>query len=125
MLAATDRGLCFVQFGDADAGLLEALRREYPAATLTPMNAAQRGTFARWIRVLVASVRGRARGETLPIDVRATAFQAAVWRHLQTIPAGETRSYAQVAAAVGPAPAAGAPALVRPPASPSSCLAIA
>jgi AraC family transcriptional regulator of adaptative response/methylated-DNA-[protein]-cysteine methyltransferase len=114
MLAATDRGLCFVQFGDADAGLLEALRREYPAATLAPMDAAQRGNFARWIRVLVASVRGRARGESLPVDVRATAFQAAVWRHLQTIPAGETRSYAQVAEAVGRSGASRAVALVVP-----------
>lgn len=101
MLAATDRGLCFVQFGDSDAGLLETLRREYPAAGLAPMDSAQRGDFRRWMRVLAACVRGRAPSESLPLDVQATAFQAAVWRHLQTIPVGETRSYAQVAEAVG------------------------
>lgn len=101
MLGATDRGLCFVQFGDSDEALVEALRREYPAAAFAPMGEAQREAFARWMGALESCVRGQAPSEALPLDVRATAFQAAVWRYLQSIPTGESRTYGQVAEAIG------------------------
>ena len=51
--------------------------------------------------VTVAAVNAPERPHDLPLDVRGTAFQEAVWRELQRIPAGETRTYAQIAAAVG------------------------
>lgn len=101
LLAATDRGLCFVQFGaDVDA-LLAALRREYPAAALHPTHAAASPVLAAWIDALRRHIdEGRPRPD-LPLDVQATAFQSRVWAFLQSIPAGETRTYAQVAAAIG------------------------
>lgn len=101
LIGATDRGLCFVQFGESDRQLLELLRREYPAASISPMGEAHRATFAEWLRALEACVRGQAPSEALPLDVRATAFQARVWRYLQGIPSGEVRTYAQVAEGIG------------------------
>jgi AraC family transcriptional regulator of adaptative response/methylated-DNA-[protein]-cysteine methyltransferase len=101
LVGATDRGLCFVQFGERVKELVEALRREYPEASVEPMRGDPRGEFAAWMRALEGCVRGLAPREALPLDLRATAFQATVWRYLQTIPAGETRSYAQVAEGVG------------------------
>lgn len=101
LLAATDRGLCFVQFGaDVDA-LLGALRREYPAAALAPMREPPPPAFAAWIAALRRHIdEGRPRPD-LPLDVQATAFQSRVWAFLRSIPPGETRTYSQVAAAIG------------------------
>lgn len=101
LLAATDRGLCFAQFGaDVDA-LLAALRREYPAADLRPMHSAAAPALAAWVDALRRHIdEGRPRPD-LPLDVQATAFQSRVWAFLQSIPAGETRTYTQVAAAIG------------------------
>ena len=98
MVAATDRGLCFVQIGRTDAELLSLLRDEFPlaaiadgpAASLAPLMAAARG-----VAELQAPVTD------LPIDIRGTAFQWRVWRALTRIPRGETRSYSQLARAIG------------------------
>ena len=101
MLAATDRGLCFVQFADTDAALLEMLRREFPHAELRPMLAAQRGQFRAWIDALQAHLRDGSAKVDLPLDIRATAFQMRVWDYLRRIPSGQTRSYTEVAEAIG------------------------
>ncbi len=94
---ATDRGLCFIQFGDSEKSLEEALAQEYPRATLAPMPQAQTRAFDAWMRALVAYLEGSAASLELPLDVRGTAFQMRVWRYLQTIPYGEVQSYAEVA----------------------------
>ena len=57
--------------------------------------------MADLVRRTVAAVNAPEKPHDLPLDVRGTAFQEAVWRELQRIPAGETRSYAQIAAAIG------------------------
>ena len=101
MLGATDRGLCFVQFADTDAELLAMLQREYPKAELHSMRTSQRPQFKVWIDALNAHLRGNPPKLELPLDVRATAFQMRVWDYLRRIPSGETRSYTQVAAAIG------------------------
>lgn len=101
MMAATDRGLCFVQFGKSAAELHEALRKEYPEASLEPMPAPPSAEFRQWMESLARYLKGAQPSLDLPVDVRATAFQMRVWNYLQSIPAGEVRSYTQVAAAIG------------------------
>ncbi len=101
MVAATDRGLCFVQFGDSDEALLEGLRAEYPAATLEPMPEPRPEPFERWMAALTRHLEGADLHLDLPLDVRASAFQLLVWRYLQSNPRGEVRSYSEVAQAIG------------------------
>jgi len=92
---ATPRGLAAVRIGDA-ASLVEGLPVEFHRATLRHDDEAMAD--------VMNALRHLARGESaaaLPVDVRGTAFQTRVWRALQEIPAGQTRTYAQVAAAIG------------------------
>ncbi len=93
LIAATGKGICRLSFAE-DEG---ALRRRFPNATIE----ADDGTIAPWVEQALAAIRHPAAGDDIPLDVRGTAFQEAVWRELRKIPAGETRSYAQIAAAVG------------------------
>jgi AraC family transcriptional regulator, regulatory protein of adaptative response / methylated-DNA-[protein]-cysteine methyltransferase len=93
LVAATDRGLCRVSF-DEDEG---ALAVRFPNASIEPGDAALAELAAR----VVAEVETPGRDTNLPLDVRGTAFQEAVWQALRRIPAGETMSYAALAAAVG------------------------
>jgi AraC family transcriptional regulator of adaptative response/methylated-DNA-[protein]-cysteine methyltransferase len=101
MMAATDRGLCFVQFGEDEAAMRARLAAEYPAASLSPMPAGTDAAFDAWMAGLRSRLGGAPDGRDLPLDVRGTAFQTLVWEYLQRIPAGETRSYSDVAAAIG------------------------
>lgn len=93
LVAGTDRGVCAVKLGEADAPLVAELRREFPRAELEE-NAA---VLRPWTRVLRTCAAGRVPDDALPLDVRGTAFQWQVWRYLQTIPPGETRTYSEVA----------------------------
>ena len=101
MLGATDRGLCFVQFGETHAGLLKLLEKEYPFAKLELMAEPYHPDFGRWMEALKQYLSGSRLSLALPVDVRATAFQLRVWNYLNSIPYGEVRSYSEVAAAVG------------------------
>jgi AraC family transcriptional regulator, regulatory protein of adaptative response / methylated-DNA-[protein]-cysteine methyltransferase len=101
MLAATDRGLCFVQFGETPAALLDRLRKEYPGARLEAMGSPAGTEFRRWMDALNQYLREQQPNLDLPVDVRATAFQMRVWNYLRTIPSGETRSYGEVASGIG------------------------
>ncbi len=101
MVAATARGVCFVLFGDSSDQLLRELRKEFPQAVLLPMGKVELPALPRWMAALSNHLDGRQSSVDLPMDVRATVFQARVWRYLQSIPRGETRSYSQVAAALG------------------------
>jgi AraC family transcriptional regulator of adaptative response/methylated-DNA-[protein]-cysteine methyltransferase len=101
MIGATDRGLCFVQFGDSAEHLRDMLAREYPAATLSPMSQPPHPDFARWVERLTQHLAGAAPQLDLPLDIQATAFQMRVWNYLQTIPYGEVQSYGEVATALG------------------------
>jgi AraC family transcriptional regulator of adaptative response/methylated-DNA-[protein]-cysteine methyltransferase len=97
LVAVTERGVCSVSLGDDEATLVAALRDEYPASELV------RATDAsdRLVDAVVAHVEGRASDTELPLDVKATAFQWQVWRALQRIPEGATRSYQAVARELG------------------------
>ncbi|UUL81665.1 bifunctional DNA-binding transcriptional regulator/O6-methylguanine-DNA methyltransferase Ada [Sphingomonas qomolangmaensis] len=93
LVAATDKGLCRVSF-DEDA---ESLRLRFPHAQIVEGD----GALARLAADVVAEVETPGLDRDLPIDVQGTAFQEAVWQALRAIPPGETRSYAQLAAAAG------------------------
>lgn len=97
LVAVTKRGICSASLGDDEASLVELLKHEYPKATLS------RATDAndRLVDAVVAYVEGRASAGTLPLDLRATAFQWQVWRALQNIPEGATRSYQAIATELG------------------------
>jgi len=97
LLAATDQGVCCLQFGDSERDLVTALKREFAEAELFHDEPAVRP----WLPSIARYLQGAQPNLSLPLDVRATAFQWRVWQHLQTIPPGATQSYAQVAAAVG------------------------
>lgn len=107
LVAATEKGVCFVCLGgaaakdndtDSDAGLISQLHREFPKAAEVFRDDARIGPA-------VESVAGYLAGELpqidLPLDVQATAFQRRVWQELLAIPLGETRSYSEVAEAMG------------------------
>ena len=97
LIAATDRGVCSIQFGRSDGELIEGLKREFPFAT----RKADEGTIRPWVEALLGKIRGSDADSSLPLDIRSTAFQRRVWTYLQSIPFGETKSYAQVAKAIG------------------------
>jgi AraC family transcriptional regulator of adaptative response/methylated-DNA-[protein]-cysteine methyltransferase len=93
LIAATSKGVCRLTFNDSEA----SLRRLFPNATIVEDGGGRRELVEG---ALVAMQRPSAAPD-LPIDVAGTAFQEAVWRELRKIPLGETRSYAQIAAAIG------------------------
>lgn len=97
LVAATERGLCAVLFADDDAGAIAELRERLPQATLIHDDAALQDALA----TVLARLSESPTAATLPFHVRATAFQQRVWQALLAIPRGETRTYAQVAEAIG------------------------
>jgi AraC family transcriptional regulator of adaptative response/methylated-DNA-[protein]-cysteine methyltransferase len=97
LVAATKRGICRISFGDSAASLERALRTEFPAADVARAD----GTLETWVARLVAHLDGGVPLSHLPLDVRTTAFQRRVWEELQRIPYGSTRSYSEVARAIG------------------------
>ena len=101
MMGATDRGLCFVQFGESVEELHAMLASEYPAAALHPMTQPPHADFSRWMERLNQHLAGTRPQLDLPLDIQATAFQMRVWNYLQSIPYGEVQSYGEVAAALG------------------------
>jgi AraC family transcriptional regulator of adaptative response/methylated-DNA-[protein]-cysteine methyltransferase len=97
LVAGTERGLCAVRFGDSGAALSRDLGREFPEAELVHEDPKVR----LWAEVLRAQVNGLKPSGLVPLDVQATAFQSRVWNQLRRIPFGQTRTYRQVAVAIG------------------------
>ncbi|MBZ5594433.1 MAG: bifunctional DNA-binding transcriptional regulator/O6-methylguanine-DNA methyltransferase Ada [Acidobacteriia bacterium] len=97
LVAGTERGICAVSLGDDEEALEKSLAAEYSGATLRRDNAKLR----LWVLALISHLCGKEPHLDLPLDVRATAFQWRVWQELRNIPYGETRSYAQIARAIG------------------------
>lgn len=101
VLGATDRGICFLQFGDSERTLVKVLECEFPRAEIVCMPQSSRLQFALWERAIDDFFERQGTLEKLPLDLKGTAFQVSVWKFLQTIPPGVTASYADVAAALG------------------------
>src|SRR6476659_23574 len=100
LVAATQRGVCMVELGD-DAGLLEAkLREEFPRAQLQRVDAGRDDFLAPRLQAVAARLAGERSGD-IAVDLIGTAFQKKVWDALMRIPAGQTRSYSELASALG------------------------
>jgi AraC family transcriptional regulator of adaptative response/methylated-DNA-[protein]-cysteine methyltransferase len=97
IVGATARGVCFVGFGEKDERLAAELHQDYPLAEITP----DPKGFGPWVRAIVANLNGRQPHLDLPLDVRGTAFQQQVWEALRRIPYGQTRTYGEIAQAIG------------------------
>jgi AraC family transcriptional regulator of adaptative response/methylated-DNA-[protein]-cysteine methyltransferase len=93
LIAATSKGICRLTFDDSEV----SLRRLFPRATIVKDD----GGLRELVEGALIAIERPAAAPELPIDVAGTAFQEAVWRELRKIPRGETRSYAQIAAAIG------------------------
>ncbi len=97
LVAATEKGVCAIQFGEDPDALVRALQDRFPKAELIGADAAFEALVAR----VVGRVEGAADSGDLPLDIRGTAFQERVWRALRDIPRGATASYADIAARIG------------------------
>jgi AraC family transcriptional regulator of adaptative response/methylated-DNA-[protein]-cysteine methyltransferase len=97
LLAATERGICAVCLGDADDGLEQSLASEFPVASTCRAD----NDLKPWLDQILAHLHGHQPHLDLPLDVRATAFQWRVWQELRAIPYGCTRTYQEVARALG------------------------
>lgn len=94
LVAATSHGVCSVSLADSDDRLMRDLRNEFPRASIS---------LSEEVRPLFEGVAGTLRGQqtSLPLDLRGTDFQLKVWSAIQGIPLGETRSYSDLAVAIG------------------------
>ncbi|MEJ7848551.1 MAG: bifunctional DNA-binding transcriptional regulator/O6-methylguanine-DNA methyltransferase Ada [Pyrinomonadaceae bacterium] len=97
MVAATEKGICSISFGDDESGLLDELKKEFFAAAMEINDAGLKES----VEVILKSLNGEKAILNLPLDLRATAFQMRVWSELRKIPFGETRSYGQIAEKLG------------------------
>jgi AraC family transcriptional regulator of adaptative response/methylated-DNA-[protein]-cysteine methyltransferase len=93
LIAATSKGICRLTFDDSE----ESLRRLFPKATIVR----DEGGMRELVEGALTAIERPSAAPELPIDVAGTAFQEAVWRELRKIPLGQTRSYADIAAAIG------------------------
>jgi AraC family transcriptional regulator, regulatory protein of adaptative response / methylated-DNA-[protein]-cysteine methyltransferase len=111
LMAATERGVCFAQFGASTSVLVAQLTSEFPNAALAPSSMTDSPELNAWMQALDAHILGNAPRPDLPLDLRGTAFQIRVWRFLLQIPEGSVVSYSELAAGIG------APKAVRAAAS--------
>lgn len=101
LVAATEKGVCAVAFGETIQDLAADLSREFPAAEIQP----DENNLENYVEAIVEHLDGTKQTLELPLDLQATAFQMQVWAALRRIPYGETRSYKQVAEQIGNAKA--------------------
>jgi AraC family transcriptional regulator, regulatory protein of adaptative response / methylated-DNA-[protein]-cysteine methyltransferase len=97
LVAATDKGVCAITLGDDPEALVRDLQDRFPRAEFKGGDA----EFERTIAEVVGLVEAPAQRLDLPLDIRGTAFQQKVWAALQTIPAGKTATYKEIARAIG------------------------
>lgn len=93
LVASTDKGICRLTFGEEPG----ALQRHFPDCEIVPDD----GSMSEWVDGILRAIEAPATAPKIPVDARGSAFQKAVWAELCKIPLGETRSYAQIAAAIG------------------------
>ncbi len=97
LVAATEKGICFVSFSDNKTSLERSLREEFPAADIEHGGK----KLQTWLRAILRHLNGHQPRLDLPLDMQGTAFQSRVWTALRSIPYGQTRSYTQIAKAIG------------------------
>jgi AraC family transcriptional regulator of adaptative response/methylated-DNA-[protein]-cysteine methyltransferase len=97
LVGATERGVCAVALGDSDAKLVQALEADFPRAQVDRGDDSHRD----WVEEIVGHIGGGNVGLDVPLDIRGTNFQKQVWSLLRKIPPGRTRSYSEIAMALG------------------------
>ena len=101
LVAATERGVCSVTLGDSDSELTRALFAEYPEASIDSKDTSIGPSLNLWLNCVLDSLKDEQQRVELPMDIQATAFQWRVWEELRRIPFGSTRSYQEIAKAIG------------------------
>ncbi|SNC64307.1 AraC family transcriptional regulator, regulatory protein of adaptative response / methylated-DNA-[protein]-cysteine methyltransferase [Marinobacter sp. es.048] len=101
MMAATDQGVCFAEFGDDEAALQDRLQREFPKARLVPSGATASPELDAWIAALDEHLSQNTPRPDVPLDIRGTAFQTRVWKLLLSVREGEIVSYTELAKRLG------------------------
>ena len=101
LIAATERGICFVQFADKRQQLFEALAREFPNAELIASENSDSQIFKDWVAAIEQHLAGDEPRPELPLDLRGTAFQIKVWQFLISTGTGDVLSYKELAASIG------------------------
>jgi len=101
MMAATDNGVCFAEFGADEASLCEQLRKEFPKARLTPSGASESPELDEWMIALDDHLSQNRPRPDVPLDIRGTAFQTRVWKLLLSVREGEVVSYTELARRLG------------------------
>ena len=100
LMAATDRGVCFVQFGDSCDKLLRQLQNEFPHAELQDYQGQSTHQLDQWIEALNAYIQNKQPRPELPLDLQGTAFQIKVWEFLLSLQDGDVISYSELAQAI-------------------------
>ena len=101
LVAATERGVCSVALSDSDSELTAALFAEYPNASIDSRDTMISASLNLWLGKVLEYLNGQSPRIDLPLDIQATAFQWRVWEELRRIPLGDTRSYQDIAKAIG------------------------
>ena len=97
LVAATERGICFAAIGEEEGALLHALQQEFPNASVEHSKEELENAMSS----IVGCLDGRTQALSLPLDAQGTDFQVLVWNALRQIPAGETRTYGEIAGSIG------------------------
>jgi len=100
LMAATDRGVCFAQFGDSCDKLLQQLQREFPQAELQQFTDDSSTQLEQWIDALNAYIQNKQPRPEVPLDLQGTAFQIKVWEFLLSLQDGDVLSYSELAQAI-------------------------
>jgi len=101
LMAATDRGVCFIHFGDDEQTLLDTLSKEYPNGDLIVSSATDTPELTLWIEALDHHLSTHGPRPDIPLHLNGTAFQMRVWRFLMSVPEGDVKSYSEVAQGIG------------------------
>lgn len=104
-MAATAKGVCFLEFGDDAPGLFARLKAEFPEASISPVagfdKASDHPELESWIAALAQHLDTGADLPDLPVDIRGTEFEILVWNALRAIPEGQVIGYRQLAENIG------------------------
>lgn len=98
LLVRSPYGICSIYLGDTEADLLKILEKHFHSVSISRASERDTHRLVEWLEQLLGPY---AAASPEPLDMRGTAFQRKVWNHLMTIPRGETRTYSQVAQAIG------------------------
>lgn len=101
MLAATERGVCFIQFADSSEQLLENVFKEYKDAEILPADGSNKEKLAEWVQKIERYLNGKQDFPELPLDIKGSGFRLKVWKYLRSISKGKLLSYKEIAKNIG------------------------